>query len=134
MMGVTMSDPVQRILIVEDDISSQQYYGNILGDLYELTFVATVNSAKRALNKERFHIAIVDLSLPGDEDGIDLLKFLRHEYGHALPAIAISAHVFPQNREDALAAGAVAFHTKPIMSGDLLTSLQKHMGDNSVVP
>lgn len=122
-----MSDPKPKLLIVEDDISSQQYYSIILGDLYNLTIVATVENARHALRETEFSLAIIDISLPGDEDGIDLIKFLVSEYAQKLPAIAITAHAFPQNREDALAAGAVDFFTKPILSGILLDAVQKHL-------
>jgi DNA-binding NtrC family response regulator len=122
-----MSDPKTKLLIVEDDISSQQYYDIILSDLYNLTIVATVEAAKQAIQETEFSVAIIDVSLPGDEDGIDLIKFLTVEYGQTLPAIAISAHAFPQNREDAMTAGAVEYFTKPIMSGILLDAVQKYI-------
>ena len=127
-----MSDPKTKLLIVEDDISSQQYYDIILSDLYDLTIVATVVAAKQAIQKTKFSISIIDISLPGDENGIDLIKFLVSEYGKKLPAIAISAHAFPQNRIETIEAGAVEFFTKPIMSGTLLDALQKYIFVRSV--
>ena len=120
-----MSDPKPKLLIVEDDISSQQYYDIILSDLYDLTMAATVERAKQALSETEFTLAIVDISLPGAEDGIDLIKFLVSKYGQKLPAIAITAHAFPQNRSEAIEVGAVKFFTKPIMSGILLDAVQK---------
>ena len=122
-----MSDPKPKLLIVEDDISSQQYYTIILSDLYDLTIVATVEKARQALRETEFSLAIIDISLPGDEDGIDLIKFLVNEHPQKLPAIAITAHAFPQNREEALTAGAVEFFTKPIMSRVLLDAVQKYI-------
>ena len=122
-----MSDPKPKLLIVEDDISSQQYYSFILSDLYDLTIVATVEKARQALREAEFNLTIIDISLPGEEDGIDLIKFLVNEHPQKLPAIAITAHAFPQNREQALTAGAVEFFTKPIMSGMLLDAVQKYM-------
>lgn len=122
-----MSDPKPKLLIVEDDISSQQYYDIILSDLYDLTMAATVERAKQALSETEFTLAIVDISLPGAEDGIDLIKFLVSKYGQKLPAIAITAHAFPQNREETLTAGAVEYFTKPVMSGILLDAVQKYI-------
>ena len=54
-----------RILIVEDDISSQQYYTIILEDSFDLEIVSTVAEAKKALSKTEFYVAIIDISLPG---------------------------------------------------------------------
>jgi len=128
-----MSDPKTKLLIVEDDISSQQYYTVILSDLYDLTLVATVEKARQAIKQTEFSIAIIDISLPGEEDGIDLIKFLVSEYSQKLPAIAITAHAFPRNREEALEAGVVDFFTKPILSGILLDAVQKYIpGDIEV--
>jgi DNA-binding NtrC family response regulator len=121
-----MPDPKPKLLVVEDDISSQQYYDIILSDLYELTIVATVEKARQALIETDFSLAIIDISLPGDENGIDLIKFLVSKYGQKLPAIAISAHAFPQNRNETIEAGAVEFFTKPVLSGDLLAAVHKY--------
>ncbi|MBC8191302.1 MAG: response regulator [Candidatus Marinimicrobia bacterium] len=118
-----------KLLVVEDDISSQQYYTVILSDLYDLTMVSTVERAKQALSETKFRLAIVDISLPGDENGIDLIKFLTLEHGQTLPAIAISAHAFPQNRQDTFAAGAVEFYTKPILGGILIEIIKKYIQD-----
>ena len=118
-----MSISKLKLLIVEDDISSQQYYSVILSDLYDLTLVATVEKARQALREAEYSLAIIDISLPGDEDGIDLIKFLVNEHPQKLPAIAITAHAFPHNREEALEAGVVEFFTKPIMSGMLLDAV-----------
>jgi len=122
-----MSDPKPKLLIVEDDLSSQQYYSVILSDLYDLTIVATVEKARQALRKTKFNLAIIDISLPGDEDGVDLIKFLVEAHPQKPPAIAITANAFPENREEVLAAGAVEFFTKPIMSGILFDAVQKYI-------
>ena len=127
MWGQIMSDPKPKLLIVEDDLSSQQYYTIILSDLYDLTIVANVENAKQVIQETEFSLAIIDISLPGDEDGIDLIKFLVNEHTQKLPSIAITAHAFPHHREAALAAGAVDFFTKPIMSGILLDAVQKYI-------
>ena len=116
-----------NLLVVEDDISSQQYYDIILSDLYELTIVSTVDKAKQALSESEFRLALVDISLPSDENGIDLIKFIAREYGQMLPAIAITAHAFPQNRIEGIEAGAVEFFTKPVLSGILIDAVQKYL-------
>jgi len=122
-----MTDPKPKLLVVEDDISSQQYYSIVLSDLYDLTLVATVDKARQALRETEFNLVIIDISLPGDEDGMDLIKFLVNEHPQKPPALAISAHAFPQQRVDALAAGAVDYFTKPILSGALLNAVQQYM-------
>jgi len=116
-----------RILIVEDDISSQQYYTIILEDLFDLKIVATVASAKEMLLEFKCQAAIIDISLPGGENGIDLIKFIQAEYPKSPVCIALTAHAFPHTRIEALEAGAAEFFTKPIMSGVLIDALKSHI-------
>ncbi|NQT64396.1 MAG: response regulator [Candidatus Marinimicrobia bacterium] len=123
-----MSEKSKKILIVEDDISSQQYYSFIFSEKYEIRMVSTITEAKKALEEESFGIALIDFSLPGGENGLDLIKFLRQEYPEGDPvAIALTAHVFPQNQVEALEAGAAEFLTKPIMSRVLLDIIAKYI-------
>jgi len=116
-----------KILIVEDDKTSQVYYSAILGDLYDLTLVPTAEMASEALQQDKFKLAIIDISLPGGEDGISLIKYIRKEYTDELPLIVITAHAFPEVKKEALEAGVVEFFTKPIMSGDLLEVVGKYL-------
>jgi len=120
-------DRHNKVLIVEDDISSQQYYTYIFRNKYEIRMVSTIHEAKQALQEETFKIALVDFSLPGGENGLDLIKHLHEEYPNGNPvSIALTAHVFPQNKVEAFEAGAVEFLTKPIMSKVLLEVIAKY--------
>ncbi len=123
-----MPDKNRKILIVEDDISSQQYYSFIFTDMYEIRMVSTITEAKKALEEETFGVALIDFSLPGGENGLDLIKYLHKEYPEGNPvAIALTAHVFPQNQVEAMEAGATEFLTKPIMSRELLDIIAKYI-------
>ena len=122
-----MENDKAKILVVEDDLSSQQYYTIILEDSYDLKIVSTVIEAKKALGEVDFHMAIIDISLPGEENGIDLIKFMEKEYPKKPRCIALTAHAFPHTRVEALEVGADEFFTKPIMSGVVIDSLEKHI-------
>lgn len=123
-----MKDDQTKILIVEDDISSQQYYAFIFKDKYEIKMVSTIMEARQALKKDKFSIALIDFSLPGGESGLDFIKYLKDEYPEDRPvAIALTAHVFPQNQTEAMEAGAVEFLTKPILSKVLFEVIAKYL-------
>ncbi len=122
-----MSDPGSKILIVEDDISSQQYYSVIFEGKYEISLVDNVAEAKQLLKSHDYGVAIVDISLIGGENGIDLIKYMSQEYRQNPIPICLTAHAFEQNRADALGAGAAEFFTKPIMSDTLLDVVDKYM-------
>ena len=122
-----MTESKAKVLIVEDDLSSQQYYSVILEEKYEICMVSTVEEAKQALKQNIFKVAIIDISLPGGESGIDLIKDIKVEFADNPVLIVISAHAFPKIRMEALEAGAVEFFTKPIMSGTLIAAIQKYL-------
>jgi len=122
-----MTNSKAKILIVEDDLSSQQYYTVILEEKYELHMVPTVMEAKQALKENIFKVAIIDISLPGGESGIELLKYLKNEFADFPIPIVVSASAFPINRVEALEAGAVEFFTKPIMSEPLIEAIEKYV-------
>ena len=116
-----------KILIAEDDLSSQQYYSIILEDLYDLTIVSTVIDAKELLKKNDYQIAIIDISLPGEGNGIDLIQYVKARKKEYPICIALTAHAFPHTRISALEAGAAEFFTKPIMSEALIASIEGHL-------
>ncbi|NQV14632.1 response regulator [bacterium] len=122
-----MNKSKPQLLIVEDDISSQQYYSVILEPLYDLSIVPTAKKAKEVLKESEFDLIIIDIFLPGGEDGKSLIKYIRSRFSEKLPIIAITAHALPQNREEVLKAGATEFLTKPIMGGVLHDILNKYL-------
>lgn len=116
-----------KILIAEDDLSSQQYYTIILEDLYDLTIVSTVVDATKLLKQNDYQIAIIDISLPGEGNGIDLIQYVQAQKKQYPICIALTAHAFPHTRISALEAGAAEFFTKPIMSEALIDSIEGHL-------
>jgi len=64
-----------NILVVEDDDAVRALLGDIL-DLagYEFALVRNGAEMRENLDREKFDVAIVDISLRGSEDGFDLAK------------------------------------------------------------
>jgi len=116
-----------KILIVEDDRMSQLYYYTILENLYDLVVVPTAEIARKALHKYKFNLAIIDIALPGGEDGTSLIKWIKKEYSDELPIVAISAHAFPQHRKAAHESGVEEYFTKPILSDHLKEMIQRYI-------
>jgi len=116
-----------KLLIVEDEIYSQIYYSHVLEADYDLSIAPTVDRAKKLLQETKFKLAIVDLSLPGGEDGLSLIRFLCREHPEITASIAITAHAYPKDQEDTFEAGATEFFTKPILSKALLDVVQKYI-------
>ncbi|MBT3574617.1 MAG: response regulator [Candidatus Marinimicrobia bacterium] len=124
-----MSKSKPKLLIVEDEVYSQIFYSSVLESDYDVTTVPTVDRAIKAMEETQFKLAIVDLSLPGEKDGISLLKYICKDKSDITTPIVITAHAFPKNRESAMAAGAVEFLTKPILSESLLEVVKRYIHD-----
>ena len=122
-----MTTPKMRLLIAEDDISSQQYYTFILSDLYDLCVVPSVSRAKETLSKQAFKLVIVDISLPGEEDGLGLIKYMRQTYPEITGIITITANAFPEFQEASIKAGSSEFFTKPILRQTLIDILDEYV-------
>ena len=74
---------------------------------------------------ERPDLILLDMQLP-EMSGLEVLARLRaHDLTHAIPVIVVSADAMPEQIHTALAAGAMAYLTKPILLEELLSTLHR---------
>lgn len=114
-----------NILVVEDDPNSQKLASFTLSEDYDLHFAESVAESKKMLVSHDIQMILLDLSLRGDEDGLDLARFLRaDERWHKLPIVALTAHAFTSDRDRCMEAGCNDFMTKPFRLADLKKTIQ----------
>ena len=121
---------LRRILVVEDDAETQGFMKILLGRRYEVRLASSGEEMRRILETEGSDIAMVlmDLSLKGGEDGLQLTRALRADATwRKLPIVAVTAHAFPADRQNALAAGCDAYLEKPIDNHTLLRTIEKFL-------
>jgi len=115
-----------NILIVEDDPNSRKLAELTLRKEFDLSFAESVYEAKERLHSNEIHLVLLDLSLRGDEDGLDLVHYIRGENSlKAIPVIALTAHAFTSDRDRCMEAGCDEFLTKPFRRADLLDMIYK---------
>ncbi|MCB5296014.1 MAG: response regulator, partial [Candidatus Cloacimonetes bacterium] len=107
-----------RILIVDDSPESLELIGIQLGSVYQKTLVTSLQEAREKLETGRFHVAIVDLVLPG-ENGLDLIREITAQYPFTA-VIAISGQASIENAVMAMKLGASEFIVKPLRNPDLI--------------
>ena len=113
------------ILVVEDDPNSQKLASFTLKKDYELHFAESVADSKKKLDTHEIQLILLDLSLRGDEDGLDLARFLRADAKwNKVPIIALTAHAFTSDKERCLEAGCNDFMTKPFRLAELKKTIQ----------
>ncbi len=117
------------ILVVEDDKTSQQLMHFFLRKDYEVRMAESVPASKEQLADGNVDLILLDFSLEGDEDGLDLARWLRKldDPRKDTPIIALTAHAFTTDRDNALEAGCNDFLTKPVRQADLLTTIHKYV-------
>ena len=68
---------VCNVLVVEDHDAVRATLGQVVEhEGYRFTLVANALEARRAVEREGFDVAIVDVTLPGNEDGVLLADHL----------------------------------------------------------
>ena len=119
------------ILLVDAD---QDLLTALSGDLrqrgYDVAVAPDAVAGMSAAVRMRPQVIVLDAALPGGE-GVVVMKRL-----HALPQLAgvpviiMSGRDSEQHREEALAAGALAYLAKPVQPGELVAALHAAMGED----
>jgi two-component system, OmpR family, response regulator len=113
----------QRILVVDDDIHICRLLSRIL--LTEGYFVETVANGQamwRALRTRTFDLILLDLRLPGGEDGLTLARRLRTESD--MPLIMLTGKGEPVDKVVGLEIGADDYVTKPFDRHELIARIR----------
>ena len=115
-----------KILFVDDDPLTLETYATIIGFYgHEVLLGSNAAEAIEAATEELPDLMVLDMNLP-DLHGFDLLRRLRKNAKTAkIPAVMVSAS--PEAFGDqAILAGAQAFHSKPILPDDLLEIIEQY--------
>ncbi|RMF10501.1 MAG: response regulator [Candidatus Neomarinimicrobiota bacterium] len=103
------------ILIAEDDAQSLLYFSMVLRQEYRVETARSVDRALSLMKKQPPDLILLDLSLEGKRDGLDLVRLMRkHREWKQIPVIAATAHALKQDRDNCLKAGCDAYLAKPI--------------------
>jgi Response regulators consisting of a CheY-like receiver domain and a winged-helix DNA-binding domain len=101
-----------HILFVEDNLDTQEIVSMFLQiEGYRVTSAHTAAEALRLVRTQAFDLYLLDNRLP-DESGIALCQQLRESDPHT-PIIFYSALAYETDKQQALAAGAQGYLTKP---------------------
>jgi two-component system, sensor histidine kinase len=114
-----------HVLVVDDSQSGRTILCAILGHFgYRTTQAASAEDALDMLANGGFDAVTVDRTLPGIS-GEDMVRRLRRSAGPeaAIPVVAITGHVLPEQRRAFLAAGANGFVPKPVTAKAVLDAV-----------
>lgn len=111
----------QQILYVEDNEDNVYMLKRRLERKgYQMHIAYTGEEGVEAANEIKPDLILMDLSLPGIS-GFEAIEQIR-QFNTSVPIIVLSAHAMGAYMDDAIAAGANGFDTKPV---DLKRLIQK---------
>ncbi|MEH8187043.1 TMAO reductase system sensor histidine kinase/response regulator TorS [Aeromonas allosaccharophila] len=117
------------ILLVEDnEINRLVAHGMLTRLGHRVTLAEDGRSALALVTEHPFELALLDINLP-DMDGMtlreDLAAISEEVHERPLPAIAISAQMYPEDIRHCLAAGFVDFVGKPVRLAVLANAIER---------
>jgi signal transduction histidine kinase len=113
-----------HILVVDDDPELREYLRRQLEQAgARVTLAETADQGLRELRHRDVTVVVSDIEMP-QTDGLELIKTVRNRMPNAhLPAIAVSAHVRPDDAKAAIEAGFDMHLAKPVDMAQLVTAI-----------
>jgi len=120
----------ELILIVEDNEKNRKLARDILQVKgYRTIEAETAETGLEMAPKENPDLVLMDIQLPG-MNGIQALKKLREsEATRAIPVLAFTASVMPQDRREIMDAGFDGFVAKPVNLKEFVAAIAKALGN-----
>jgi two-component system KDP operon response regulator KdpE len=116
-----MSEPLPRVLVVDDERPIRRFLQASLSGQYQVIEAANGEDAIQAVVKEQPDLIILDLGLP-DIDGVDVTRRLRE--WTKIPIIIISVREQEAEKITALDAGADDYLTKPFGAAEMMARIR----------
>ena len=119
---------MSKILIVEDNEKNMKLVRDILRHNGHATLeAATGGEGVRLALTEQPDLILMDIQLP-DIDGIEVLRRIRENPTlDAVPVVAVSASVMPDDQQKIVNSGFDAFITKPINLKQFQETVQRFL-------
>lgn len=102
------------VLVVDDSAELRRLMVLMLRHRYHVHQAASADEAQALLRTTPVDLLVLDINMPGELDGLDLLDLLRRSPRHAgLPVVMVSARGRPSDPYVANTLAVQAFLTKP---------------------
>jgi len=114
-----------KILIVDDERTARKGLFFLLqSQPYQLEEAANKNQAVTKLKNQEFDLAIVDLRLPEEKQGLSLVQTIHHKY-LMTPVLVMTSYGSIESAVKAIKAGAQDFVTKDFSRDEIVLKVEK---------
>ncbi|WP_025821484.1 osmolarity response regulator transcription factor OmpR [Shewanella marina] len=121
-----MSQQTSKVLVIDDDMRLRALLERYLVEQgFQVRAVGNAEQMDRLLERENFHLIVLDLMLPG-EDGLSICRRLR-DSGNPIPIIMLTAKGDEVDRIIGLELGADDYLPKPFNPRELLARINAVM-------
>lgn len=121
-----MGQETSKILVVDDDMRLRALLERYLMEQgYQVRSAANAEQMDRLLERENFHLLVLDLMLPS-EDGLSICRRLRQQ-GNPIPIVMLTAKGDEVDRIIGLELGADDYLPKPFNPRELLARIKAVM-------
>jgi DNA-binding response OmpR family regulator len=115
---------MKKVLVIEDNVDTQNLLKKYLQHLYDLRIAPDLQSAWDLIEKEDWDVIILDRGLP-DGDGLEICaKLKRFNMDGKFPVIVLTASSELEEKIKGLTAGADDYVIKPFEPRELLTRIE----------
>lgn len=121
---------VYSILYVEDNPANLNLVSRILKQQGGITLydAHTASLAMELLSTNTFNLILLDIHLPGDDDGFTILKKIKaNPKTRDIAVIAVSANATAHDIKEGLEAGFDDYITKPIVIDDFINTVNAYL-------
>lgn len=110
----------KKVLVVEDDIITQDVLGLFLNDIFELDYASTADEAIEKVRTRNYMAVLMDINLGRGRNGLHVTNEIRNMKGKEnLPIIAQTAFAMRGDKEEFLEAGCDYYLSKPFTKEEL---------------
>lgn len=114
------STKFKKVLVVEDDLITQEVLGLFLQDIFDLDYASSADVAVELVRTNDYMAVLMDINLGRGKNGLHVTKEIRNMKGKEnLPIIAQTAFAMRGDKEEFLDAGCDYYLSKPFTKEEL---------------